>query len=151
MSLFASILMLSFNFLACCSCFGTFRKSKLLVLLCFPYLSLTTILTLSYLLTLEVVLHNRTLKICQVTWNYYLSILFVCSDSHLFNPGTDFKDGASSDSVVLARGTCDVRKQGSVTQATQTSPTSPEPSLPSQPAAIPECPADVTREQVKEP
>lgn len=75
---------------------------------------------------------------------------FHIRDSHLFNPGTDFKDSASSDSVVRARGTCDVRKKGSVTQATQTSPPSPEAPLPSQPAAGPECPADITREQLLE-
>ncbi|XP_052020728.1 bridge-like lipid transfer protein family member 3B isoform X2 [Apodemus sylvaticus] len=75
---------------------------------------------------------------------------FHIRDSHLFNPGTDIKDSASSDSVVRAQGTCDVRKQGSVTQATQTSLSSPDAPLPSQPAAFPECPADITREQLME-
>jgi hypothetical protein len=80
---------------------------------------------------------------CQVTWNCCcLSILFVCSDSHLFNTGTDFKDGASSDSVVRTRGMCDVRMHSSVTQATQTSPEVP---LPSQSANF----LDITREQVR--
>lgn len=80
-----------------------------------------------------------------MTWRCFLSVLFVCSDSQLFNTGTDFKDSASSNSEVRTRGTCDVRKQSSVTQATQTSPEVP---LPSQSATFPEGSVDITREQV---
>ncbi|XP_029398151.1 UHRF1-binding protein 1-like isoform X2 [Mus pahari] len=72
---------------------------------------------------------------------------FHIRDSHLFNTGTDFKDGASSDSVVRTRGMCDVRKHSSVTQATQTSPEVP---LPSQSATFPKCSVDITREQLME-
>ncbi|XP_076776068.1 bridge-like lipid transfer protein family member 3B isoform X3 [Arvicanthis niloticus] len=72
---------------------------------------------------------------------------FHIRDSHLFNTGTDFKDSASSDSEVRPRGTCDVRKQSSVTQATQTSPEVP---WPSQSAPFPECLVDITREQLME-
>lgn len=68
---------------------------------------------------------------------------FHIRDSHLFNTGTDFKDGASSDSVVRTRGMCDVRMHSSVTQATQTSPEVP---LPSQSANF----LDITREQLME-
>lgn len=72
---------------------------------------------------------------------------FHIRDSQLFNTGTDFKDSASSNSEVRTRGTCDVRKQSSVTQATQTSPEVP---LPSRSATFPEGPVDLTREQLME-
>lgn len=72
---------------------------------------------------------------------------FHIRDSQLFNTGTDFKDSASSNSEVWTRGTCDVRKQSSVTQATQTSPEVP---LPSRSATFPEGSVDITREQLME-
>ncbi|XP_021501370.2 bridge-like lipid transfer protein family member 3B isoform X1 [Meriones unguiculatus] len=70
---------------------------------------------------------------------------FHIRDSHMFSPGTSFKDNAHSDSVVLTRGPCDVRKQHSVTQATQTSPEAPSPS---QSADSPEHPLGITKEQL---
>lgn len=70
---------------------------------------------------------------------------FHIRDSHVFNPGTDVKDNANSGSVVPTRGTGDVRKRHSVTQATQTSPEGPSPS---QPASSPECSFGVTRDQL---
>ncbi|XP_050995902.1 bridge-like lipid transfer protein family member 3B [Acomys russatus] len=70
---------------------------------------------------------------------------FHIRDSHMFNPGTDFKDDANSDTVVPTRGTSGVRKRHSVTQATQTSPEGPSPS---QAASSPQCSFGLTREQL---